>query len=452
MQTYVQRPVPVLVENEFSTGKSSRIARLIVGDILAHQYQVGQDEPVRINQQYGAARAGCSVHTFNQALSRLQKGAFVVQTENHRKGHNAKGYNVPAEILSEGFSWKSFHVHQANPLHTPGHIQTEDTEAQRIHFRNIRADHYLPAIEFLQRKERAQLLEVTDWRQFYKCRNAQQLAEILTDISALKIIDPKGKNAQALLLELSFRFYQLHQLATGGADTFIFLHEQTQRIYSTFTQIPREFRKGLRYHYTGGNYTRNLKPAEIAPYNGCGFAEVDVRNSQPLLLSVFIKKNGIHAPRLLNDTQGGTFHISMMDALGIPHDQKNTGYKPRLFHYLYGRANDPTRDEFKAAFSDLYGGEAAAWIEQHKREKGYRSLPINLQQLESAAMIYRAARRVRHLHPSAPVLTVHDSLLIPDRPDILEASSLAIKRAFSDLYGIDARTSYEDSQKHTHEG
>lgn len=451
---YIRRPVPVLIEREFLTGRSSQFkkaTRLIVGDILS--LQTFTEDPVRINQEYGAKRAGCSIATFNKALKELQQERdgirFIVQTENHRAGHNAKGYNVPPEALSEGFEWKTVYAETAKQLECPGHLVTEDTEAQRIHFRNIRTDQYLPAIEFLQRKEREGRLEVVNWKQVYAYKNAKQLAEALTDISALKIIDPKVEDGQSLLLELSFRFNQLHELVTGGADTFIFLHEQTQRIYSTFTLIPREFRKALRYHYTGGNYTKRLRPAEIAPYNGCNLVEVDVRNCQPLLLAALLKTEGIQARRMLQDTQEGTFHSAMMKTLGI--DDKDP-YKARLFHFLYGRPNDPTRAEFSEAFTDLYGMEAVKFIEEHKRTKGYKALPILLQRMESSAMIFKAARRVRHLHPAAPVLSVHDSLLIPDREEIQEATSLAIKSAFSELWHIEAKTNYEESKRRTNEG
>ena len=66
-----------------------------------------------------------------------------------------------------------------------------------------------------------------------------------------------------------------------------------------------------------------------------------------------------------------------------------------------------------------------------------------MQKMEAAAMIYRAARRVRHLFPSAPVITVHDSLMIPHDEKIIKAAVKAVKGAFFDLYGLNVTVTHE---------
>ena len=447
-----------MYERYFSTGRRSHtktVSRLILGDILS--VQAFRSDPVHINQEYGCRRAKCSKATFTKALKELQEGVdgrpFIVQTSNHRAGHKAKGYNIPSEVLSEGIEWKELPIDKPAITELPGHLQTEDTEAQRIHFRNIRADWYFPSLAFLERMKTERegtpgRIVSINFEEFNKVRSAQQLAEALTDFSRPPIVTTNLEDPGAFLLEIAYRFHQLHQLATGGTDYFIFQLDLTQRIYSTVTQIYREARGGFRYHYTGGNYTRLLRPSEIAPYNGLPFTEIDVANCQPLILAALLNGEGVPCKKLLQDTQDGSFHRTMMNALGIT--DKGT-QKKQLFHYLYGRPNDRSRDPYREAFTDVYGHESSQFIEQHKWENGYKALPIQMQRMESSAMIFRASRRVRHLHPSAPVLSVHDSLLIPFREELIQDTRKAIKHAFYDLYGVEA-TVNEDSKTDQNEG
>jgi hypothetical protein len=63
--------------------------------------------------------------------------------------------------------------------------------------------------------------------------------------------------------------------------------------------------------------------------------------------------------------------------------------------------------------------------------------------MEAAAIIKRAARRIRHLYPHAPVITCHDSIIVPEDEAILAATDAAIKHAYKTLYGLDVSTNYE---------
>lgn len=437
-QIYVRRPSLHAIErHNFRTERIHEIAQLIAGDVLAQQFSVGSSDPVPINQTYGTIRAGCRKNRFNEALNGLLEQGILYTDRQYIVGKRARAYTVTEEALELDFEWKSFSVNADADERYLNYVENNDTEAQKKHFFNIRPDWYRAAWEYLERKEVEGF--TIDWNQFYQMKTAQQLSERIREVVHIH----KGvgeKKTFFLLCELKYRFSQLHELRNGTENTYCHQSEVNGRIYSTFTQIPREFRKNNRYEYAGNNWTKWGHPAEVFAYNGKALTEVDVNNCQPVLLAALLKREGVEADKLLKDTTEGKFHARMMTALAIDPKEKDTTYKPALFHFLYGRAGDPTRNKFKDVFAWIYGAEALEFIEEHKRKHGHHELPIQLQRMEATAMIMKAARRVRHLFPSAPVLTVHDSIIVPDEEKIVKATSKAIKRAFFDLYGVEVKT------------
>ena len=438
-QIYVRRPSLYAIERQnFRTPRVHEIAQLIAGDVLAQQFSIGSPDPVPINQTFGKMRAGCNKTHFSEALKGLLEQGILHTDRQYIVGKKARSYIVTEEALEMDFEWKTFNVNADADERYLNYIENSDTEAQKKHFFNIRPDWYTGAGQYLERKEAQGLLSI-DWEQFYKMKTAQQLSERIREVVQVQ----KGvgsKRTFFLLCELKYRFGQLHELRNGTEDTYCHQSEINGRIYSTFTQIPREVRKNIRYEYAGHKWTKWGHPAEVFPYNGTEFIEIDVKNCQPVLLAALLKREGVEADELLKDTTEGKFHGRMMEALGIDTKDKDTIYKPALFHFLYGRAGDPTRKKFRDIFAAIYGKEGVEFIEAHKRQHGHHELPIQLQRMEATAMILKAARRVRHLFPSAPVLSVHDSLIVPNEEKIVEATIGAIKKAFSDLYEVNVKT------------
>jgi len=430
---------------KFRTKREREIAKIITGDIATQQWNEGEPVFINLHGKYGAARIGCSKRGYYGALKALLDQDYLITDNHYIKGKKAKGYQITEKLITEGFKWRTYTVNQVGADQMQQSFEENpDTEAQLAHFPNLRPDWMLSAaLGYMERKQATGHITAIDYDLFYKhIKTPQQLSEAIEAVITISD-ELSAKDRFFLIGELKWRFIQLHDLRQGTLPYQCHQSTVNDRIYSTLTQIPREFRKAMRVQYTGEKWTKWGHPAELAPYNGKEMTEVDVKNAQPCLLAALLTKEGVRADDLLKDTTEGKFHGLMMQTLGIEPSEKDITYKPALFHFLYGRHNDPTRKEFKAAFRALYGSEATNWIESHKREHGHHELPIIMQKMEAAAMIYRAARRVRHLFPSAPVITVHDSLMIPHEEKIIKAAVKAVKGAFFDLYGLNVTVTHE---------
>ena len=459
-QIYTRRPIPAIAKAIKPT-KAQRIAELLTGDVLVSEI-VQRGEPVNVNQEQAAKRSGCSTDTVKRALQDLVKRQILTVHKEYSAGNFARSYTLTEAARDSPVIWRTYRVNRLAQIDNPAHIQNEDTAAQLEAFNRITVDWRTAAQLFIERKVSAGACTMIDqrkaWGNFHRCKSPAQIAQALDQI--LTIEDTReGKYTR---LEFEFRMYQLDELARGAADYYAFEHSKTGRIYSTFTQIPREFRKCLRVHHSGA-WNANSQPAEIAPYYGKRMHEVDVKASQIALLSALLDRGGINASKLKEDTAKGKFHGRMMGEMNIPAEAKDTKYKPALFHWLYGfeykeghqpkrkgsdqlkRWNEgqQTRAAFAGAFGQMYGAAALQYIQDHKRRKGYKALPIELQKMEAAAIIKRAARRIRHLYPQAPVITCHDSIIVPEDEAILAATDAAIKHAYKTLYCLEVSTNYE---------
>lgn len=464
-QIYTRKPIPAIAKAKKPT-KASRITELLAGDLLIGHI-VQPDQPLYINTAQAANKYGCAMDTIKRALRDLVALNVASIYKEYSAGNFSRSYNLSAEAIESPYKWKTF-VFTRQPLQADTrHIQNEDTAAQLDAFNRITVDWRTAAEKFIQRKIAdascsIQANERKAWGAFYGCKSPAQVAQQLDSILTFE----DTKEGKAVRLEIEFRLYQLDELARGTAEYYAFEHEKTGRIYSTFTQIPREFRSCLRVHHSGA-WNRNSQPAEIAPYFGQAMREIDVKASQIALLSALLDRGGINASQLKEDTSAGKFHTRMMEAMNIDQAQKNSTYKPALFHWLYGfeykegyqpkrkdleqlkrwNASQETRQAFAQTFAKLYGLEALAFIQMDKKQRGYKALPIELQKMEAAAIIKRAARRVRHLYPQAPVITCHDSIIVPEDEGILTATAEAIKYAYSKLYGLEVSTNYTPPEK-----
>jgi len=459
-QIYTRRPVPAIARAEKPT-KAQRIGELITGDVLISEI-VQSGEPVHINQQQAAKRSGCSTDTIKRALKELVKRQILSIHKDYSAGHFSRSYTLTEAAKASPVIWRTYKVNRLAELDNPAHIQNEDTASQLEAFKRITIDWQTAAQLFIERKVNAGSCTLQEerkaWGIFYRCKSPAQIAQRIEQILTLE----DTREGRFTRLEIEFRLYQLDELARGTADYYAFEHVKTGRIYSTFTQIPREFRKCMRAHHFGA-WNANSQPAEIAPYYGKRMYEIDVKASQITLLAALLSTGGINTQQLREDTANGRFYPRILEAMNIPAAEKDTRLKPALFHWLYGfeykrghqpkrkgsdqlkRWNDAqeSRTKFAQAFAQMYGAQAVAFIQDHKKRKGYKALPIELQKMEAAAIIKRAARRIRHLYPHAPVITCHDSIIVPEDEAILAATDAAIKHAYKTLYGLDVSTNYE---------
>jgi hypothetical protein len=85
------------------------------------------------------------------------------------------------------------------------------------------------------------------------------------------------------------------------------------------------------------------------------------------------------------------------------------------------------------AIRELYPDVFDAVAEMNARDNG--NLPRLMQTMESGVMIGRVAARLLREYPSMPLLTVHDSVLVPE--ECVEVASRVISEEWLDEFGIE---------------
>ncbi len=155
-------------------------------------------------------------------------------------------------------------------------------------------------------------------------------------------------------------------------------------------------------------------PSALRPYillDGQACAEVDVKCCQPLLLYRFYPSGSVEAVRFGELVMSGRFYEEIAVAAQHNWTDRNTLKEKVFSQVLYG----PVMPYFSlwVGFCRLFP-ELAALI---KREKAgdYRRLAVSNQKAEADIIIRKVIPRLACELPGVPVLTVHDSLVIPER-------------------------------------
>ena len=167
---------------------------------------------------------------------------------------------------------------------------------------------------------------------------------------------------------------------------------KAQRIHNNITSLPSKLR---RYVLLDG------KPC----------AEIDIACSQPLLLHRFYPKGSPEAPRYGKLVMSGSFYESIADAAGHKWIDRGILKKDVFTQVLYGQVREvyPMWRGFYGLFPEL-----AAIIRRVKAVR-YSALAISNQKTEADIVIRTVIPRLAVELPGVPVLTVHDSLLIPEQ-------------------------------------
>jgi len=181
------------------------------------------------------------------------------------------------------------------------------------------------------------------------------------------------------------------------------------------------FDKHGRFH---SNYTRLKKEIRstclIVKYNGSkeGTFEIDVKNSQPMLLLLLLKNNLTELNMEEYDTykdhcKTGIVYDMMIRMYEMSHKGKTINRKEAkemFYHYLFGTSkNAESRKMFKRMYPSI-----DRWLHKYKIEHGYKSVARNLQRLESDLIYNNIINEIKLIDPNIPIITVHDSLIVPE--------------------------------------
>lgn len=185
------------------------------------------------------------------------------------------------------------------------------------------------------------------------------------------------------------------------------------RVHTPITSLPGEFRPYLRLD---------------------GYADlvsVDVSHCQLVLLAQWLRRNGWATDSAFEEQAlGARIYSTFAEALKVDRETAKT----RFLNVLYGY---PQRGKFDpnhaAVFSALY---PRTWesCATYTLAKPPVNLACRMQRLESEVMIDTAAAMFIERHPDAPILTIHDALIVT-REDANRAAA-CINAAFERLYNV----------------
>lgn len=201
-------------------------------------------------------------------------------------------------------------------------------------------------------------------------------------------------------------------------------------------------RGGWRAHHLISRTSSRLRPRLLL--EGRPVLEVDVANSQPLLLSILAARTTYEADaqhiEQMHDIMEGAgaglallppaspavaVSVSTRDAeafrelceSGLLYDelaadcgiQREQAKKALFRDVLFGKpyVNGKITQAFGRRWPTLL-----AWIRCMKKTHGYKSLAMALQRLESVIMLDGVGNRVLQKLPSVPFLTIHDSAML----------------------------------------
>jgi len=173
-------------------------------------------------------------------------------------------------------------------------------------------------------------------------------------------------------------------------------------------------KKGNRAHTNLTNLASDLR--QFIRYEGKKLGQVDLRNSQPFLLNMVIKKKINFKIQEEEDeyklfkhlTESGEFYEYMMDAFGIESDSRKE-FKVLFFGRVFFDRNREVlkkeEEEFKKLFPTIFR------IIRAIKKDDYTQLAISLQRSESKLIINECVRKIRREKPDMFLSTIHDSLV-----------------------------------------
>lgn len=204
------------------------------------------------------------------------------------------------------------------------------------------------------------------------------------------------------------------------------------RVHTNVANLPRQDRQYIRL-------------------DGRELMSCDISTSQPLILALFLRNTRQTEERRGSRSHSAIFGHSSNDSLneflhdclqGTVYDRLAdlTGYerddvKPMFLAVIYGHPGH-MHTRVGEAIHELYPAVFDAVVDLNFR-LGHGGLPRMMQRLESGVMIGRVASRLLREQPQIPILTVHDSVLVPE--EYVEVVSAVIAEEWRAEFGVEPR-------------
>lgn len=145
--------------------------------------------------------------------------------------------------------------------------------------------------------------------------------------------------------------------------------------------------------------------------NGNELSELDIKNSQPLLLCKVIEENfklydidETEYRFYKNLTHSGNFYQYIMDNTNISSLKEA---KRVVYTTLFGENKSQTDYIFSSLFPSIFG-----FIKKYKHiNKDHRSMAHRLQYLESDLIFNKIIKKIFNIYPEIKLITIHDSIM-----------------------------------------
>lgn len=323
---------------------------------------------------------------FYQCLDFLITNKIIEKDNQYKVGVKSKGYRFSKEFISPNITIPITNttlikrvIHGVNKHHN---ALPDKYKPYRNHFLNTFKIDYDNTIKLLN-----------NWCYYMLC-------EATNDDEQKKIIN---------------RYNQQYTVLSSINDGALYFKrcKTNGRIDTNLTSLKKEFKKFI---------------------VGDDLVSIDIKNSQPYLLSLLLKERGIKSINTLelnkyNDwVSTGQFYenfkheYSLKTAIRLSRD----AIKQMMFGIYYSRNEHYTKDKdvFRQVFPDIL-----RWIEKQKRTN-YKQLAIKMQQMESGICIDVVCSELNKA--GIKYYTVHDSWIV--NMNDLETTKEIIYRCFDQKY------------------
>lgn len=209
---------------------------------------------------------------------------------------------------------------------------------------------------------------------------------------------------------------------------------QQGRVHTNVANLPAQYRQYLRLA-------------------GHELSAVDICTSQPLILALLLTGkppisrallSGEDPHAVFNPSSDSSLSVFLRDCLdGSVYDRvaeasrrySRDDVKSLFLAVIYGHP-EHMHTVVGEAIRELYPRVFDAVVELNHR-LGHGGLPRLMQTIESSVMIERVAGRLVREHPDVPLLTVHDSVVVP--PDFTPLVEAIIAEEWSNEFGLAPR-------------
>ena len=296
-----------------------------------------------------------------------------------------------------------------------------------------------------------ELAAVVDRRRFILDHLDDALERLTLDMASEEVVKQLQASGRIAAAKQKLHATMACDMISQGQLRRPWVDSKVHRVHSVVTWTSKEIRSHLRL-------------------DGRRLVEVDVRNSQPLVLAAIVKHlsqpSQQHLPALLQQVGAqhtpagagapfqylGVLQMWAFTPSEVAHFQ-DLAERGRLYEYLGAVSGVGDRDRakhrflvdvlfdtpdqrrpmaqaFLKSFPSIYGGivELKRAAMRDDPWKGHGVLSCLLQRVESIICIDHAAGQLVRKHPEIPFLTIHDAVLIP--VDGAEKAKRALEGAF----------------------